>query len=134
MKVRLQIFERQVPSDVSIEFAVDLVARIPDLGTPHLLACFDVAGKNGDAIRTSDRRIYAVSRSRITVKDRVSVADKIFDTGVFQQIFGTRLIRGFGQPDASGLTPKVLLVICDCDLDLGCGGLRPSRSAAGIRA
>ena len=134
MQMRLQIFEREVPADVAVKFAVDVVARISDLGAPDLLAGLDVAGKNSTSVRADDRSMHAVTRPRVAVKDRVRVADKIFDPGVLQQIFDARLVGTFGQPDAARLPPEMLFVICDRDLESAPGVLPASRSAAKIRA
>src|SRR5262249_10287071 len=66
----------------------------------------------------SDRCVYAKFRPRITVENRMRVADKIFDAGLFQQLLDSGLVSAFGQPDAARLTTEMLLVIRDGDLDL----------------
>ena len=114
----LQIIKRQVPTDVSVKLTVDIAARISDFRAPNLLAGFDVAGKNGNAVRACDRSINAVSRPWVAVQDRMSIADEIFDVGFFDQVFNARLISTLRQPDAARLSPKMFFIIFDRDPDL----------------
>ena len=82
--MRQQIINRGVPADVAVKFAVEVIARIADLGRPNLLTCLDIASKNGSAVRANDRSMNAVTRTRITVEDRVRVRNEILDSGVFE--------------------------------------------------
>ena len=83
VQMRLEIFERQVPTDIAVKFPVNRVSRIADFGAPNLPAGFDIARKNSHAVRTDDRRVNAETRARVAVKDRVRIADKIFDSRIF---------------------------------------------------
>ena len=118
VEIRLQIFKRKVPADIAVKLAVNVISRISDLRAPYLLACLNVACKNGRSVRTYDRCVHAVFRPRIAVKYRVRIAYKILDAGVFQKIFDPGFVRGFGQPDSARLPAKVLFVIRNRDLDL----------------
>src|SRR5262245_4033613 len=118
VKMRLKILDRQVPPDVTIEFTIDRAARIADLCAPNLLAGLDIASKCRHAVWTHHRRMDAVTRPRVTVKYRVRVGNKVFDAGLFEQIFDALLVCALGQPDASRLPAKVFLIISDGDLYL----------------
>jgi len=83
VQVRSEVIERSIPTDVAVKLAIESVAGVTDLSRPDLLACFDIAGKNGRAIRTNDRSVDAKPRPRIAIKDRVSVADEILDSRTF---------------------------------------------------
>ena len=82
VQVRLKVIERHVPADIAVKFAVNIVARIADLGTPDLLAGFDVAGKDCHAVLAHDGSVNAVTRPRVAVKNGVRVADEVLDPGV----------------------------------------------------
>src|SRR3954462_983649 len=79
MKMRFEIIKWQVPADVAVKFAIDIASRVAYFRAPYLLAGLDVPCKHGHAIWTGDRRINAISRARIAVKDRVCITDKILD-------------------------------------------------------
>ena len=82
VQVRAQVFERRIPTKITIELTIRRVARIADDGTPHLLARLKIAREDGDAVWTTHGRIDAVAWARIAVENAVRVGDKVFDAGV----------------------------------------------------
>src|SRR5215211_7204826 len=103
VQMRFEIFDGEIPTDVPVEFAIYLAARISDLGAPDLLARFNVACKHGDSVRAKDWCVNAIPRAGIAIQDGVRVGNEIFDPGIFQERFDTGLVRAFRQPNASRL-------------------------------
>jgi hypothetical protein len=84
VQMRFQEFQRRVPADVTVKFAVNGVARITGFGAPNLLRSFHVAGENRHAVAAQNGRVNAETRARVAIKNRVRIADEIFDSGVFE--------------------------------------------------
>src|SRR6478672_6082569 len=118
VQVRFKIVERQVPANIPIKFAVDIAAGITDLSAPDLLAGFNVTCENRNTVGACYRCMHAVSRTRITIKNGVRIADEIFNAGVFQQRFNSWFVRAFRKPNTSRLSAEMFFVVCDSDLDL----------------
>ncbi len=53
MEVRADVLVIGVPADVTVKFAIEVVARITDLGGPDLLASLDITCKNGGSVRAN---------------------------------------------------------------------------------
>src|SRR2546423_196961 len=118
MKMRKQIVQRRIPTEVAVELTIHRITGIADHRTPDLLACLQVASEDGDSVRTTHGRINAVARARLAVENRVRVGDEVFNARVFQQGFDARLVGAFGKPYAARATAKMFAIILDCDFDL----------------
>ena len=117
--VGLDVVERQVEADVSVEVAVVLVARVAFLGAPHLLGRLHVAAEGGDAARAVERGVDAVDRPAIGEQDAVRIDEEVADGRLAQQLVDAGDVAALAQPHAARAVAEVTLVEIGGDVDLG---------------
>ena len=123
LDVRLDVLVIEVPADVAVELAVDRIARIAVLRTPHLHRTLRIAGERGHAGGRVDRRVHAAARTRHRVGERVRVDEEEADVLGRQVLVDPRRVPAFGQPDAARIAAEVHPVVRAGHLDLRADGL-----------
>ncbi len=118
LDVRLDVIELEIVTNIAVEIAIPGIAGVAFDGGPDLHARLDIAAKGGGTGAGKERRVDAVTGTRIGVHDRVGIDHEPADVGFLQKLLDARGVGALGEPDAAWVAAKTFAVVIARDEDL----------------
>ena len=114
----------QVEATISIKVAVLSVPGVALLRAPHLFTGFDIASEGGGSSGGEDGGKNPVGGAGFGIEDSVGINNEPANLGLLKMVLDPWVVGAFGQPDATGVATKTVVVVLSGDLDLSANGLR----------
>src|SRR5207302_6894105 len=120
VQVRLQVIVIEIETDVAVEIAIEVIARVAFNGAPDLLGGFRIASQDGNiAPGAKNRGVDAEFGPRLRVEHCMGVAEKVANAGAAQQFIDALDVAALGEPDSLRPFAEMTLKFPRADFNLG---------------
>ena len=98
----LEMFKREIPAQVAMEFTVFGVTGVAILRRPHRQGRFTVPSEESDPIAAADRGVNPVTRTGATVQQTMGIEHGVTQPCIAHPVVQSFVIGALRQPDAHG--------------------------------